>query len=99
MYLPDYRGGSIVNLMASIEKALKGRPKYKPLRLLGPEELSSKNIVLFVVDGLGYEYLMRNGKNTVFQKHLRGKMTSMFPSTTGTCIPVRIYYPSVAFHI
>lgn len=88
MYLPDYKGGSIVNLMSSIITALGGSPKYKPLRILRPAELSeSKNILLLVIDGIGYEWLMKNGQKTVFSKHLRGRITSVFPPTTGSAIP------------
>ncbi|MBN1220216.1 MAG: alkaline phosphatase family protein [Anaerolineae bacterium] len=87
MYLPDYHGGSIVNLMSSIIQALGGESPYEPLADLPPTELSaSKNIVLLVLDGLGYEYLVRNGQHTVFHKYLRGKMTSVFPSTTAACV-------------
>lgn len=85
-HLPDYRGGSIVNLMASIERAFGGKPRYSPLGLLPPEELSSKNIVLLVLDGLGYEWLRRHGKDSTLLKHHRGKMTSVLPSTTASCV-------------
>lgn len=86
MHLPNYKDGSIVNLMASLEKALGGKPRYSPLKLLPSEELSSRNIVLLVLDGLGYEWLRRHGKDSTFLKHLRGKMTSVFPSTTASCV-------------
>ncbi len=88
MYLPNYRDGSIVNLMSSIESALGGKPKYKSLKILPPSELSkSKNIVLLVIDGLGYEYLRKKGKNTAFNNYLRGKITSVFPTDTAAAIP------------
>jgi hypothetical protein len=83
MYLPDYNGGSIVNLMSSILQALGGESLYQPLPALSPAELSaSRNIVLIVIDGLGYEYLVKNGRGTVFYEHLQDKITSVFPSTT-----------------
>lgn len=92
MYLPNYKDGSIVNLMSSIEKALSGKPKYKPLKSLKPEELSdSKNIVLLVIDGLGYEYLMKHGKRTIFNKNLKDRITSIFPPTTATSIPAFLF--------
>ncbi len=88
MYLPNYKDGSIVNLMSSIEKALGGKPRYKPLKILKPLELSkSRNIVLLIIDGLGYEYLRKKGRNTVFNEYLRGKITSVFPTDTAAAIP------------
>lgn len=88
MLQPDFDGGSILNLVASIEKALDGTPKYKELTLLPANEISGfSNVVLMVIDGLGFEFLQKNGKGTVFAQHLKGKMTSVFPSTTSAAIP------------
>jgi predicted AlkP superfamily pyrophosphatase or phosphodiesterase len=86
-YLPNYKDGSIVNLMSSIAKAYGSNPQYKELKILPAKELKgSKNIVLIVLDGLGYEYIKKNGKGTVFEKYLKGCMTSVFPSTTASAI-------------
>ena len=64
MIKPDYKEGSIVNLMSSIAQAFNGRTPYKNLKVLSPQELKkSKNIVLFVIDGMGYNYLI-NQKNS-----------------------------------
>jgi predicted AlkP superfamily pyrophosphatase or phosphodiesterase len=87
MILPDYKGGSIVNLMSSILTSFGGRALYEPLRILPPDELKEKtNVVLLVLDGLGYEYLMQQKADTVFHKYLRGSITSVFPSTTPSCV-------------
>jgi len=83
---PDYNGGSIVNLMSSIAKALGTKTKYKTLRILPPEQIKAKNTVLIIIDGLGYNYIMAKCKGTVFQEHLKGKMTSVFPATTSSAI-------------
>ncbi len=86
MILPNYEGGSIVNLMSSIGNAFGAKIKYKPLKLLPPEKLKdSKNIVLLVIDGLGFHYL-KNKKNSFLKKNAVGKMTSVFPATTGAAI-------------
>jgi len=54
MPLPNYKDGSIVNLMSSIGRALGHKSPYKPLKILDPKELKdSKNIVLMVIDALG----------------------------------------------
>lgn len=85
MCLPNYNDGSIVNLMSTIERALGGKPAYAPLKILKPEEVKGfRNVVLIIIDGLGYEYLKQHGKGTAFQEHLRGPITSVFPSTTAT---------------
>jgi arylsulfatase A-like enzyme len=87
MVLPDYHGGSIVNLMSSIIAALGGDAGiYPPLRGLDPAELASPNVVLIIIDGLGYDYLRGTGAASGLAKRLRGKMTSVFPSTTATAI-------------
>ena len=87
MYFPDYRGGSLVNLMSSILRATGSASAYAPLTLLPPESLASvKNIVLMVLDGFGYKFLMRQKEQTLFHQHLAGKITSVFPSTTAAGI-------------
>lgn len=86
--LPDYAGGSILNLMRSVAEACgaTGLP-YEPARQLEPAELAdAANIVLLVIDGLGLDYLQRNGKDGALLGHLRGSLTSVFPSTTASAI-------------
>ena len=88
MNKPNYLDGSIVNLMSSISGAFGTKHKYNPLKLLQPEELkNSKNIVLLVIDGLGYEYLTKKCKGSFLEKNTRGKITSVYPPTTGAAIP------------
>lgn len=88
MPLPDYTGGSLVNLMSSLLSVLsRSNNSYHNLSALQPEEIKdSRNIVLFVVDGLGYEYLLQKGVGSVLHQHLRSGVTSVFPSTTATAI-------------
>lgn len=84
--LPDYRGGGIVNLMSSIITALGGSSPYAPLAALPPAALAgARHLVLLVVDGLGHGYLL--GRDGALRQHLRGQMTSVFPSTTASAIP------------
>jgi hypothetical protein len=84
--LPDYNGGSLVNLMSSITTALGGRSAYPPLALLPPHALAdARHLVLLVVDGLGHDHLL--GRDGALRQHLRGQMTSVFPSTTASAIP------------
>lgn len=92
MHLPDYHGGSIVNLMRSIERALDARPceaaaAYPELRALPAQALAdARNVVLLVIDGLGHDYLNGAGAGSVLQRHLQARLTSVFPSTTATAV-------------
>ncbi len=86
MIWPDYDGGSIVNLMASIEAACGGESPYPPLRALPPGEISSvRNLILLVIDGLGYDHLVKSQADAL-QGALRTKITSVFPPTTATAV-------------
>lgn len=81
MFLPNYKNGSIVNLTSSILKAFDVKSEYAPLKELG-DLASAQNIVLLVIDGLGYEYLKKHGKNSIFSKYLMRELTSVFPAGT-----------------
>ncbi|RDE51904.1 MAG: alkaline phosphatase family protein [Candidatus Accumulibacter meliphilus] len=86
--LPDYSGGSIVNLMQSIATACGSRRcDYPPLALLSAAQLArARHIVLMVVDGLGQRTLSRHAAKLHLQDHQLGSMTSVFPSTTASAI-------------
>jgi len=79
---PDYSGGGLVNLMASIVEACGGRalhPRLSDCALGEP-----RNLVLLVVDGLGDNYLRRRGGELAAKR--RRAITSVFPSTTASAI-------------
>src|SRR5262245_11579680 len=85
--LPAYGGGSLVNLMASVVEALGGARRHPPLALLPPGELrGARNVVLAIFDGLGDNYLMRQGAAGELARRRRGAITSVFPSTTASAI-------------
>lgn len=88
MPLPDYQGGSIVNLMASLIAARgAGATPYPQSPLLTASELAPyRTIILFVVDGLGDEMLARAGPPGPLRTLRRGRLSSVFPSTTATAI-------------
>ncbi len=86
IYLPNYKDGSIVNLMSSIKKAFGGESKYKPLKGFDIDKISNKNIILLIIDGLGYEYLLKYGKESFLYKNLKGKITSVLPATTASAM-------------
>ena len=79
---PDYSGGSLVNLMASIVEACGGRPLHRPLKDLAIG--AARNIVLLIIDGLGDNYLKRRGGELLAKR--RASITSVFPSTTASAI-------------
>lgn len=85
--LPAYGGGSLVNLVASLVEARGGLRRHPPLALLEPREfVAARNVVLVIVDGLGDNYLMRQGKGGELARRRRGALTSVFPSTTASAI-------------
>lgn len=89
MIRPDYAGGSIVNLMRTLGDACGARQPlpYPPLRNLKVSLLSTaRNIVLLVIDGLGYDYLLQHGAGGALHRHLHSRLTSVFPSTTASAV-------------
>jgi len=87
MYLPDYHGGSIVNLMSSIARAFGGKTPYQELKILSSKEIKKfRNVALVVIDGLGYEYLKDQVNKSKLNNYLRGSMTSVFLPTTACAV-------------
>ena len=87
MRKPDYAGGGFVNLMASIVEACGGAPRHAPLAALPARELAgARNLLLLIVDGLGDNYLRREGAGGALAARRRGAITSVFPSTTASAI-------------
>jgi hypothetical protein len=86
--LPDYAGGGILGLMASIVECRGGRAEYRTLDLLPPGHLDGvTNLVLLVIDGLGDDWLARRSPDGLLRRHRVGALTSVFPSTTASAIP------------
>jgi predicted AlkP superfamily pyrophosphatase or phosphodiesterase len=80
--LPNYKEDNIVNLMSSISYGFGKKHKYNKLNSLRPKELNDfENIVLLVIDGLGYNYLKKQNNSFLF-KHIHSKLTTTFLSTT-----------------
>src|SRR5262245_47496079 len=84
---PDYSGAGLVNLMASIVAGRGGAPRHPLLTSWSGKPLSeAKNVVLFIVDGLGDGYLMRRGAGGELARRRRSAITSVFPPTTAAAI-------------
>ena len=84
MHLPDYNGGSIVNLMSSIKSVFNSDYLYNPLMDFDIAPYKDRDIVFIVIDGLGYDFLMKHGNNSFLKTNIRKKITSVFPSTTAS---------------
>jgi len=80
--VPDYSGGSLVNLMAELEQRLTGSsvspPLHDDLSVLIPE---AETYVLFLFDGLGTLQLDHPAA-TPFAGALKASLDSPFPATT-----------------
>lgn len=84
---PDYHGGSIANLMSSLISGLGGEAPYEIFPQLPTAEVAqARNVVLLVLDGLGYNYLMTRDPGSALRRHLRARVTSVFPTTTASAI-------------
>ncbi|MFW9977916.1 MAG: alkaline phosphatase family protein [Candidatus Thorarchaeota archaeon] len=84
---PEYQGGSIVNLMRDIAEASGVSTPYAKLSSTHLANLQdSENIVLMIIDGLGYNYLQKHGSGSILRKSLKDSMTSVFLPSTGSAI-------------
>ena len=82
---PDYEGGSLVNLVASVVSSRGGKPLHETLRNFSLAT-DATNVVLFIIDGLGDNYLARHGAGSELGRRRRRSLTSVFPSTTASAI-------------
>ena len=80
---PDYHGNSIANLMQTLATARGGDVGlYPPLVGLDAQALAeARNLVMLVIDGLGYEFLSQYPDSCLYQ-HLHSKMMAVAPPTT-----------------
>lgn len=82
---PDYAGGSLVNLVASLVASRGGKPLHETVRNFSlPADAT--NVVLFIIDGLGDNYLARHGSGSELGRRRKCALTSVFPSTTASAI-------------
>ncbi len=89
MLKPDY-SNCILNLVSSVLKGTDNKSDMKgllnPLKQLPPEKFNKKNTLVLIIDGLGYEFLKKHGKNSFMHKNLFSKITTVFPPTTASAI-------------
>lgn len=87
--LPDYQGGSILNLVESLTRLLGADPQSDVLPLCDDPFLimePPRKVVLLVIDGLGDTYLRANGRGSHLLSTRRASLTSVFPSTTASAV-------------
>jgi hypothetical protein len=85
--LPDYDGGSLLNLMATLAAARGAPPRHAPLEALPPQALAdARNVLLVIADGVGDGVLARHAAGGELQRRRRCAITSVFPSTTASAI-------------
>jgi len=72
--------------MSSLVLGLGGpETPYPPLAWLPPETVTrAANVILLIIDGLGYNYLKR--QESVLNRYLQGHLTSVFPTSTAPAI-------------
>ena len=87
MIFPDYQSNSIANLMQSLAESRGGDVGlYPPLAGLDRQTLkAARNVVLFVIDGLGADYLSQHPHSCLYQ-HLHAKITTVAPPTTAAAV-------------
>jgi hypothetical protein len=90
-FAPDYDGGSVVNLLASVIRSRGGRSPHADLRDLPAARLKgASRIVYLLVDGVGARQLathLRNGGGRrFFHAHPYRRITTVFPATTAAAV-------------
>jgi hypothetical protein len=99
MLQPDYSGGGLVNLMASIIQARGGTSAYLPASVLPPADLAdAAHLVLLVIDGLGDDWLRRQSPTGLLARHRLGALTTVFPATTAAAITTYLTGDAPAQH-
>ncbi len=80
--LPNYKDGSIVNVVSSIMKSFGVKTPYGECKLLKNKDIKKyKHVVLMCLDGFGYDLIKMHCKSVIKENSL-GKITTVFPSTT-----------------
>jgi hypothetical protein len=73
--------------MSSIGHASGVTSPYTPLEFGSLSELGdTENIVILIVEGLGYNYLREFGGGSILKKKLKESISSVYLPTTGSAI-------------
>ena len=90
-YLPDYAGGSIINLLSSIIRSRGGRSPHRELAGLSANSLgTTQKVIYLLIDGLGEGQLRRfiaaGGGKAFLAVRKRRTITTVFPATTAAAV-------------
>ncbi len=94
--LPCYAAGSLPALIGRFGAFLDGEPWHAPAAEHADE--SVRTVVFMLIDGLGDNYLRRFGAGSTLLAHRRGRLTSVFPSTTASAVTTTMTGLSPARH-
>ncbi|THF63538.1 alkaline phosphatase family protein [Pseudothauera rhizosphaerae] len=84
---PDYGCGGLYGLAAGVRRWLAGERAGLPWMASDePQQAGGGVLVFWLVDGLGDDFLQRFGAGSALLAHRRGRLTSVFPSTTASAI-------------
>ncbi|WP_233492877.1 alkaline phosphatase family protein [Chromobacterium sp. ATCC 53434] len=85
---PDYRGGSLLNLMQTLSGELGGPDLgHAPLRGDALDGIGRhRHVCLLLIDGLGAAQLRRLGPDSRLRAGLRDEISSVFPPTTAAAV-------------
>jgi hypothetical protein len=89
--MPDYKRGSVVNLLSSIIRSRGGRSPHAELDGVPARSLASaRHVIYLLVDGLGEAQLtrlLREGRGrSFFGMHPRQVISTVFPATTAAAV-------------
>jgi len=97
---PDYQGGSLLNLMASLSAELDG--PALDMAGLRQNTLSGigrhRHVVLLLIDGLGVQQLRKLGPDSCLRQHQADTLSTVFPATTSAAITSLMTGQSPASH-
>lgn len=94
--LPDYAAGGLHGLVNAFAAFLDDQPGVAPLPDLAGG--AGRTLVFLLIDGLGDAFLQRFGANSVLAAHRKGRLTSVFPSTTSAAVTATMTGLSPAQH-
>ena len=86
IYLPDY-DNSILGIPNSILAHYRAKPHHKTLPILDEKLLKGyRNIVLLVLDGLGYDALKTHAPDGFLAENCIAQISSVYPCTTTSAL-------------
>ncbi len=99
MIIPDYQWDGNINLVSSLINRTWASSEYEESKYLTSYQLKDyDNIVFFIIDWLGYNWLTNFWKNSFLAQNLLGSITSIFPSTTASSVTMLTTWKTTQDH-